>query len=127
MIEKGYQHRDISVGNILWHRSGQRKNSVLEMLWEDSSASQYRKDLARLVERCGVTELCNGIVIDGDMAIEFKSYFDGTERRGSRLVCTLFFLSTMLEMLTNTVGNVSIHVCPTAQSILWWSKAAITG
>ena len=118
MIEKGYQHRDISVGNILWHRFAQRKNSVLEMLREDSSASQYRKDLASLVERCEITELCNGFVIDGDMVIEFKPYFDGTEYQNSRSVRALSFPSAVLRMLKNIVGNVSIHVCPTAQSIL---------
>ena len=90
MIEKGYQHRDISIGNVLWHKSAQQKDPVQDTLKEDGSASQYRKNLAALVEQCEITELCNGIVIDGDMAIELKSYFDGTKHRGSRSVHTSF-------------------------------------
>ena len=104
MIEKGYQHRDISIGNVLWHKYAQQKDPVQDTLKEDGSADQYRKDLAALVEQCEITELCNGAVIDGDMAIEFKSYFDGAEHLGSRSVRTSFPPSIVLRKLKILFG-----------------------
>jgi hypothetical protein len=43
------------------------------------------KDIRSLLPNDGTEVLCTGFVIDGDMAVELKTYF-GKERMGSRLV-----------------------------------------
>jgi hypothetical protein len=92
LIEQGFQHRDISIGNVLWllqdqvsvrHFSGRRQRS----------SARWR--LKMQLKQSDVNEHCRGFVIDGDMAIEFKSYFTEAHE-GSRSVRCQPFLHLMV-------------------------------
>ena len=85
-VEENLLHRDISIGNVLWLEAPRLTKPVGESLRDRSSPSHYRRLLDELVKECKISNLCTGFVIDGDMAIKFKPYFDIKDHRGSRSV-----------------------------------------
>jgi hypothetical protein len=93
IIMRGFQHRDISVGNVLCVDRFQETMSVFESLAEkDCLLHGYQMRLKTQLQQSGVENRCNGFVIDGDMAIKLKSYFM-EEHAGSRSVrCSLITL-----------------------------------
>ena len=98
MIQKDYQHRDISIGNILMLDEGVKTkafeviNLGKHIMADDitkkpeeldigSSATWENKLLATLRD-LGIIDKCHGFVIDGDMAIKISDYFN-QKRDGS--------------------------------------------
>ena len=90
----GVLHRDISIGNVLFLKDGRRTVQPIEETMGDCpslSSNNYRRHLALLVKRYPTFAKCYGYVIDGDMAIELKLYFENKEYRGSRSVYWFYF------------------------------------
>ncbi|EIW80211.1 hypothetical protein CONPUDRAFT_137525 [Coniophora puteana RWD-64-598 SS2] len=96
MLRKGYQHRDISIGNMLRCETAQAKASlseVLAIMLRDINISDSRKALLKklkdLLERLKIDDQCKGFVIDGDLAINLREYFfdinlsEATSRSGT--------------------------------------------
>ena len=98
LIQKGYLHRDISIGNlvivedavttkafeILKNDGGnatvENITAALQNLKIDSSASSakdtWEKKLTAVLQDLGTTDECHGFVIDGDMATKMADYFN---------------------------------------------------
>ena len=92
MIEKGFQHGDISIGNVLSLPKGRNTRPVMETLNECPSPSPHRYELALLVQECQMSPLCRGFMIDGEMAIELEPYLNDKKRRDSLSVNKISFL-----------------------------------
>ena len=93
MIQQGYQHRDISIGNILMLDEGVKTKAFeiinlgkditvdditkkLEELKITSHAtSEWENRLITTLRELEITDMCHGFVIDGDMAIKIPVYF----------------------------------------------------
>ena len=104
LIQKGYLHRDISIGNVVMvddavttQAFGILKNEgqnvtvegiaeALQALKIDSSTKATLEDrLKDALCDLGITDKCHGFVIDGDMAIKIADYFN-KEHSGSHSV-----------------------------------------
>ena len=104
LIQKGYLHRDISIGNVAmmedavttkafgilkeegWNTTVEGMTEELQKLKIDSSAkATWENKLIASLHDLGVTDKCHGFVIDGDMAINMVDYFN-EEHPGSRSV-----------------------------------------
>jgi hypothetical protein len=104
LIQKGYLHRDISIGNVVmvedavqtdpfeilknesWNKSVEDITEVLKDLKFDSSTKVGLEDkLNDTLFRLGITDMCQGFVIDGDLAIKMADYFNKAHP-GSRSV-----------------------------------------
>jgi hypothetical protein len=86
MIMQGFQHRDISIGNVLWVDHFQETKSVFDSLGARVCVLDgYPTRLETQLKQSGVDNRCNGFVIDGDMAVKLASYFTD-EHAGSRSV-----------------------------------------
>jgi len=93
MLRKGFQHRDISIGNVLLSKVAQKKESVLQKVLD--LLSPQRRDeigdrsgtlekLRELLEALEIDDDCKGFVIDGDLSINLSDYDfkeDGTASR----------------------------------------------
>jgi hypothetical protein len=99
LIERGFHHRDISMGNILRSKNAKLAKSALETFAGDPTETQER--LFSQLAQSEVKDLCHGFVIDGDLAVELKTYFS-KDRKGvrSRSV-TAHFLVTEVPSHTN--------------------------
>ena len=104
LIQKGYLHRDISIGNVVmmedavttkafgilkegWNATIEDMTEELQKLKIDSSANvTWENKLIASLHDLGVMDKCHGFVIDGDMAIKMADYFDEEQHLGSRLV-----------------------------------------
>ena len=95
LIQKGYLHRDISIGNVVMvddavttqafgilKTEGQNVTvegiaEALQALKTDSSVKATLEDkLTAALHDLGITDKCLGFVIDGDMAIKMDDYFN---------------------------------------------------
>ena len=85
MIERGFQHRDISIGNVLWLKEPRTTTSVFETFQDESAPAESQIALEAQLKQSRIKDRCRGFVIDGDMSIELKSYFSEV-REGSRSV-----------------------------------------
>ena len=102
MIQKGYQHRDLSIGNIVMMDKAVKTEpfEIIEKQEEDATVEGITKMLEKLeiqpsaawepslkatLRRLSITDQCRGFVIDGDMAIKMADYFD-KKHDGSRSV-----------------------------------------
>jgi hypothetical protein len=85
MIERGFQHRDISIGNVLCVDPRRQTKSVFETFLDDDVSSEFQKHLKTQLEQSGVQDHCCGFMIDGDLSVRLKSYFMKTHE-GSRSV-----------------------------------------
>ena len=103
MIQKGYHHRDISIGNIVMVDEAV-KTKLFEIIKTDTKQDDDATDIAEMfkalkinpsttwdgkllatLKDLGISNMCRGFLIDGDMAIKMAGYFDG-ERNDSRSV-----------------------------------------
>jgi hypothetical protein len=103
MIQKGYHHRDISIGNIVMLDEAV-KTEVFDIIKTDTKQDDDDTDIAKIfgalkitpsatwdvqllatLKDLDITDKCRGFLIDGDMAIKMGDYFD-EERNGSRSV-----------------------------------------
>ena len=103
MIQKGYHHRDISIGNIVMVYEA-RETKRFEIIKTDTKQDDDATDIAKMFEALkidpsptwdvellaalkdlDITDKCRGFLIDGDMAIKMGDYFDA-ERSDSRSV-----------------------------------------
>jgi hypothetical protein len=94
-------HRDISIGNVLlaerkWFPPPFALESSSKILTAtlppgepsvhgpcsssnpESTAITFAKDIEQLVERLQVGKECTAFVTDGDMAVNWETYFDGS-------------------------------------------------
>ena len=109
LIQKGYLHRDISIGNVVmvedavttnafrilkredWNATVEDVtvdgiNKVLRDLKIDSFTKATSEDkLTAALHDLEITDKCHGFVIDGDMATKMTDYFN-KEHPGSRSV-----------------------------------------
>ena len=104
LIQKGYLHRDISIGNVAmmedavttkafgilkeegWNATIKGMTEELQKLKIDSSAkATLENKLTASLHDLGVADKCHGFVIDGDMAIKMDNYIN-EEDPGSCLV-----------------------------------------
>jgi hypothetical protein len=110
LIQKGYLHRDISIGNVVmvedavttkafkilknegWNATVENIavddgiSKVLQYLKLDSSTKAASEDkLTAALHDLEITDKCCGFVIDGDMATKMTDYFN-KEHPGSRSV-----------------------------------------
>ena len=104
LIQKGYLHRDISIGNLVMiedsvttenfrilkkeDRMTTVENitkSLQELKIDSDSKSTWEKKLTATLHDLNITNKCRGFVIDGDMAIKLDDYFN-REHPGSRSV-----------------------------------------
>jgi hypothetical protein len=104
LIQKGYLHRDISIGNLVMvddvvttqafgimkkeggNATVENITEALQKLRIDSSAkATWENELTTALHDLGITDHCRGFVIDGDMAIKMADYFN-KEHPGSRSV-----------------------------------------
>ena len=121
LIQKGYLHRDISIGNLVMMEDAVttkpfeilKKESTnattveditnaLQDLKVDSSANAtWESELTAALNDLKITDKCHGFVIDGDMAIKMDDYFN-KKHLGSLSVRWNF---------RNSVGMVLICAC----------------
>jgi hypothetical protein len=102
MIQKGYQHRDLSIGNIVMidkavktkrfeiikkQKESATVENITKMLQElkIKPSATWELSLEATLQRLEITDECRGFVIDGDMAIKMADYFE-KEHNGSRSV-----------------------------------------
>jgi hypothetical protein len=69
------------MGNILWSRNPKQTKSALETV--GGELSDTRERLRSQLAQSEVGDRCHGFVIDGDLAVELKSYFS-ENRMGTR-------------------------------------------
>jgi len=74
LIERGFHHRDISMGNILWSKDAKRTRSAHETLDGDLTTESQKRLHSQFVQS-EIRDHCHGFVIDGDLAIELEPYF----------------------------------------------------
>ncbi|EIW76053.1 hypothetical protein CONPUDRAFT_169241 [Coniophora puteana RWD-64-598 SS2] len=116
MLRKGFQHRDISIGNVLLSKAAQRKESVLQKVLdllspqrrgEIGERAETLKKIKELLEALEIDDKCKGFVIDGDLSINLSGYNfkeDGTASRSG----TAEFMSTGLIRAAEK-GNSYLH------------------
>jgi len=94
LIQKGYLHRDISIGNLVmvedavttkafeilknerWNATVEDMTEALQDLKIDSSTMATSEDkLTAALHDLGIADKCNGFVIDNDLAIKLAGYF----------------------------------------------------
>lgn len=71
------------MGNVLWSKDAKQTTHVLETFPSESEAPNHQIELRSQVEQSGITDHCRGFVIDGDLAVQLKTYFskDRTNNR----------------------------------------------
>jgi hypothetical protein len=78
LIEAGYLHGDISIGNVLWKKDGQRM----------APTSIQDEEICALLRDPRIGDLCTGFLIDGDMAIKVDIQNE-MRTRSVRCLCQL--------------------------------------
>ena len=105
LIQKGYLHRDISIGNLVMEDDpvttkafeilkNDGGNATVEDITEalqnleiDSSAKAiWENKLTDALHGLGITDKCQGFVIDGDLAVKLLPEYFGTNHPGNRSV-----------------------------------------
>jgi hypothetical protein len=86
---KGYQHRDISIANVLYLENAVEKKLLSEEL-QDAPA-----ELVEIIDKLGIDKMCHGSIIDGELAIILEDY-STSERSLSRSVCCTLDLNSNL-------------------------------
>jgi hypothetical protein len=67
------------MGNILWSKDAKLAKPALKTFAGD--LTETREHLLSQLAQSGVKDLCHGFVIDGDLAVELKTYFS-KDRKG---------------------------------------------
>jgi hypothetical protein len=83
------------MGNILRSKDAKLAKSALETFAGDPTETQER--LLSQLAQSEIRDLCHGFVIDGDLAVELKTYFS-KDRKGvrSRSVTAHFLVTEVL-------------------------------
>ncbi|KAF5361345.1 hypothetical protein D9757_012331 [Collybiopsis confluens] len=76
MCQKGYQHRDISIGNVLMVDKPIESAHFRIDTPGDASDRDVRVNILSLCKDLNISNQCTGFVIDGDMAVNWETYFE---------------------------------------------------
>jgi hypothetical protein len=84
LIERGFHHRDISMGNVLWSKDAKQTRPALETFGDEhGEVAGTQESLRSQLAQSEVENRCHGFVIDGDLAVELKLYFS-EDRKANR-------------------------------------------
>ncbi|KAF5367893.1 hypothetical protein D9757_011247 [Collybiopsis confluens] len=89
MCQENFQHRDISIGNVLMV-----DEPIKTRPFQIAHPNETQKTILDLCKKLNISDNCVGFVIDGDMAVDWTSYFDETHTGGKS--GTEQFMSTAL-------------------------------
>ncbi|KAJ3784708.1 hypothetical protein GGU10DRAFT_314422 [Lentinula aff. detonsa] len=89
MCQKDYQHRDLSIGNVLMV-----DEPIKTEPFDIPNPNETQREILELCRKLDINDHCTGFVIDGDMAVTWKSYF--TEEHVGTKSGTSEFMSSML-------------------------------
>ncbi|KAF5379960.1 hypothetical protein D9757_010237 [Collybiopsis confluens] len=89
MCQKNFQHRDISIGNVLMV-----DEPIKTKPFQIARPNETQKEILDLCKKLNISDNCVGFVIDGDMAVDWTSYFDESHTAGKS--GTEPFMSTAL-------------------------------
>ncbi|KAJ3994816.1 hypothetical protein F5050DRAFT_1809260 [Lentinula boryana] len=89
MCVKNYQHRDLSIGNVLMV-----DEPIKTERFDIPNPNETQREILDLCRELGIDDQCTGFVIDGDMAVTWDSYF--TEEHVGTKSGTSEFMSSML-------------------------------
>ncbi|KAF5361353.1 hypothetical protein D9757_012323 [Collybiopsis confluens] len=78
MCQKGFQHRDISIGNVLMVDNPIESAHFHIDTLGDASDRDVRVNILSLCKDLNISNQCTGFVIDGDMAVNWETYFEGS-------------------------------------------------
>jgi hypothetical protein len=110
MIHKGFQHRDISIGNVLFSKKPVDISSAVK----DLEGLNAPEEMRQLVANLFANDECNGCVIDGDLAIELAKYSFNAEGKLYRSVRHIFVSCSILSQCF-AQGHKRIYVNQVAQ------------
>ncbi|KAJ3995066.1 hypothetical protein F5050DRAFT_1713202 [Lentinula boryana] len=89
MCQNDYQHRDLSIGNVLMV-----DEPIKTERFDIPNPNETQREILELCRKLDINDQCTGFVIDGDMAVTWKSYF--TEEHLGTKSGTSEFMSSML-------------------------------
>ncbi|KAJ3979145.1 hypothetical protein F5890DRAFT_1386217, partial [Lentinula detonsa] len=89
MCQNAYQHRNLSIGNVLMV-----DEPIKTKHFDIPNPNETQREILELCKRLKISDHCTGFVIDGDMAVTWKSYF--TEQHLGTKSGTSEFMSSML-------------------------------
>ncbi|KIK64279.1 hypothetical protein GYMLUDRAFT_410597 [Collybiopsis luxurians FD-317 M1] len=90
MCQKNYQHRDLSIGNVLMVDEPVKS----EPFNIPNPKNEVQEEILRVCKELKIDDQCTGFVIDGDMAVDWNTYF--TEEHVGTKSGTAEFMSTAL-------------------------------
>ncbi|KAF5378967.1 hypothetical protein D9757_009088 [Collybiopsis confluens] len=99
MCQMGYQHRDISIGNVLMTDEPiEGAHFQIDILDDASATRDVRLNILSLCKELNISNRCTGFVIDGDMAVDWKFCFEESPSHTGDKAGTYQFMSdTLLE------------------------------
>ncbi|KAJ3994906.1 hypothetical protein F5050DRAFT_1770794 [Lentinula boryana] len=89
MIQKNYQHRDISIGNVRMV-----DEPIKTERFDIPNPNETQREILDLCRKLGIDNHCSGFVIDGDLAVDWDRHF--TEENLATRSGTPEFMSTEL-------------------------------
>ena len=104
MCQKNYQHRDLSIGNVLMVDEPVKS----EPFDIPDPQNEVQEEILCVCKELKIDNQCTGFVIDGDMAVDWNTYFD-EEHAGTKSVRILDFLTVTFE-IDPLIGYCRIHV-----------------
>ncbi|KAJ3994815.1 hypothetical protein F5050DRAFT_416995 [Lentinula boryana] len=99
MCVKNYQHRDLSIGNVLM-----ADEPIKTERFDIPNPNETQREILELCRELGIDDQCTGFVIDGDMAVTWDSYFT-EEHLGTKSGTSEF----MSSMLLNPLNKNHVH------------------
>lgn len=128
MCQMGFLHRDISINNVLMLDKPSKRmkfevrrydalalknvarDELVELLLKRMSmdrTSDIISEVERLLGELGTSDMCTGFVIDGDLAVDWRTYLASPKAR----VVSLCLSSLVSQCpITCCVGHASVHV-----------------
>ncbi|KIK53212.1 hypothetical protein GYMLUDRAFT_207582 [Collybiopsis luxurians FD-317 M1] len=92
MCQKNYQHRDLSIGNVLMVDEPV-KSKPFDI---PDPKNQVQEEILRVCKELKIDDQCTGFVIDGDMAVDWNTYFN-EEHVGTKSGTAEFMSSKLLD------------------------------
>ncbi|KAJ3979152.1 hypothetical protein F5890DRAFT_1642082 [Lentinula detonsa] len=99
MCQKNYQHRDLSIGNVLMV-----DEPIKTERFDIHNPNETQKEILDLCRNLGINDHCTGFVIDGDLAVDWDRHF--TEENLATRSGTSEFMSSKL---LNPVDRNHVH------------------
>ncbi|KAJ3795249.1 hypothetical protein GGU11DRAFT_688169, partial [Lentinula aff. detonsa] len=93
MCQRNYQHRDPSIGNVLMV-----DEPIKTQRFDIPNPNETQREILELCKKLDINDHCSGFVIDGDMAVNWESYFT-EEHVGTRSGTSEFMSSALLDPL----------------------------